>query len=177
MDKQQVSPSAISLVGLAVEYSRLVEAASETEPHQFLRDILRYLPRFYITLSDIAGSLEYEPEESDAVYQIVTEESYDTAREAMAAVFGQYDVYLDTPADDMRYSDTPVGVSLAEQLADLYQNFSDFAATVQQIPAEMIPETVAEMVFRFKAFMSETICSALRAANYLYQNNVLEDQE
>lgn len=175
MENPNVSTAAISLTGLAVEYCRLVDSASETPAQEFLRDVLRYLPRFYITLSDLIRP-DTEPEESDSIYQLLDEEGYDAAREAMSALFGEYDVYLDTPVEEMRYSDTPVGVSLSEQLADIYQNVGDFAGTMQQVPAEMVPDVVDELVYRFHAYLSDTICSALRASNSIYLSKVLAEE-
>ena len=172
MENQNINTAAITLVGLSVEYCRVVDAASETEPQAFLREVLRYLPRFYVTLTDISDRDE-EPIENDTIYQILDEDGYNAARESMAALFGEFDVYLDTPVEDMRYSDTPVGVSLSEQLADIYQAVGDFAGTVRQIPAEMIPEVVDDMLCRFNQYLSDTLCSALRAANSLYQSKTL----
>ncbi|MDE6134449.1 MAG: DUF5063 domain-containing protein [Muribaculaceae bacterium] len=175
MENQNVSTAAIGLVGLAVEYCRLIDNASQSDPQTFVRDILRYLPRFYITLSDLSF-LDGDTEENGAICQIMEEDSYDAARQAMAAVFGEYDVYLDTPVEDMRFSDTPIGVSLSEQLADIYQNMRDFAQTVRQMPHHMIPQAVQDLACRFNEFLSDTICSALRAANSIYQNKLLPEQ-
>lgn len=172
MEKANINTAAITLVGLSVEYCRIVDSVAATEPQVFLREVLRYLPRFYVTFSDLADAGE-EPAENDSIYQILDEDGYNAAREAMAAVFGEYDVYLDTPVEDMRYSDTPVGVSLSEQLADIYQAVGDFAGTVRQIPSEMIPEAVEEILYRFNQYLSDTICSALRASNSIYQIKAL----
>lgn len=175
MENPNINTAAISLVGLSVEYCGVVDAAAETEPQAFLREMLRYLPRFYVTLTDLADSGE-EPAENDSIYQILDEDGYNAAREAMTALFGEYDVYLDTPVEDMRYSDTPVGVSLSEQLADIYQAVGDFAGTVRQVPSEMIPELVDDMLFRFNQYLSDTLCSALRAANSIYQSKALAEE-
>lgn len=175
MDTSNINTAAITLVGLSVEYCRVVDSASETEPQTFLREVLRYLPRFYVTLTDLADSGE-EAAENDSIYQILEEDGYNAAREAMAALLGEYDVYLDTPVEDMRYSDTPVGVSLSEQLADIYQAVGDFAGTVRQIPSEMIPDVVDDMLYRFNQYLSDTICSALRAANSIYQSKALAQE-
>lgn len=173
-----ISPAALGLAALALEYCKAVAAAPQTEPRDFLREVLRYLPRIYITVADIkpygeAGG-DDEAAETGMIYDTVTEEQYEQARADMATVLGEYDMYLDAPADDMRYSDTPVAVSLAEQLADVYQNVADFAATIGQVAPDLVPEVLADMKYRFASYLSDTLCSALRAANYIYHNATFE---
>lgn len=46
------SSNAVSLAGLAVEYCKAMAACREQEPRDFLREVLRYLPRIYVTLTD-----------------------------------------------------------------------------------------------------------------------------
>lgn len=174
-----ISPAALSLAGLAIEYCKIVAQSREKEPRQFVRDVLRYLPRIYITICDLRPyeeDEETEAEETGAIYDTITEEQYNGVMMDMSVVLGENDMYLDTPADEMRYSDTPIAVSLSEKLADIYQAMADFAATVGQVTPEMIPDVLADLKYRFASYLSETICSALRAANYIY-HNVSFDQE
>ena len=172
-----ISPAALSLAALSLEYCKAVASAAETPAHDFLREVLRYLPRIYITISDLKPYGEAggdDASETGLIYETVTEEQYEQARTDMATVLGENDMYLDAPAEDMRYSDTPVAVSLAEQLADIYQNVADFAATIGQVTPDLVPEVLSELKYRFASYLSDTICSALRAANYIYHNATFE---
>ncbi len=160
-----MTPAALSLTSLAVEYCKAVAGAPTSEPRDFLRDMLRYLPRIYITVSDInpyGDGADNEPQETGAIY--------DTVRTDMSTLLGPNDVYLDTPVEQMQFSDTPVAVSLAEQLADVYQAMADFAATMAQITDDMVPDTLSELRYRFASYLADTICRALKAANYVYYN-------
>lgn len=178
MEESSLSPQAVKLAGLALEFCKVLAAAEETEAQAFLRECMRYLPRVYITLSDLKP---YEGDEGEgfeeyntgAISDNVNEEQYNIVREGIAGILGEYDVYLDTPAEDMRFSDTPVAVSLSEQLADIFQTLADFAATMSVADAFTAPEVLAELKYRFKAYLSETLCASLRASNMLYQSNVL----
>lgn len=166
-----ISPAALALTSLSLEYSKIVASAAESDPKTFLREILRYLPRLYTTIIDIRPyETETEPEETGVIYDTVTEDQYEDARMAMTRVLGEYDMYLDTPAEQMQYSDTPVAVSLSEQLADIFQATADFASTMAQITPDMVPDAVSEMKYRFNSYLSGTICRALAAANYIYFN-------
>lgn len=177
-----ISPSALSLAGLALEYCRAVSACRDTDPRSFVREMLRYLPRIYITVMDLKPYGEGTDEADDtnetgAIYETVTEEQYDDVRDAMSSVLGENDVYLDTPVEEMRYSDTPVAVSLSEQLADIYQQMADFAATIGQSSPDFFPDVLADLKYRFGAFLAKTLCSALRAADYIYFNANLNNEE
>ncbi len=174
---KEIPAAALSLAALSIEYCKVVAGAETSTPRNFLREVLRYLPRFYVTMSDLHPYGDDEEDSNpnefmatDAIYSTVEEEQYDAVREIMAKILGENDMYLDTSVDDMRYSDTPVAVSLAEKLADIFQNMADIASTIGQASPEMIPEILADVRYRFATFLSDTICSALRAANYIYYN-------
>lgn len=168
----QISPAAISLAGLAVEYCKVLSAENVEDTKSFIREVLRYLPRIYVTISDLDNGQGRDDDWSDGgvFYDSVTEEQYQQIQQHVSSILGQHDMYLDTPADQMQYSDTPVAVSLAEQLADIYQCMGDFAATVGQITPDLIDEVLAELKNRFRTYLSDILCSALRAANNLYQH-------
>lgn len=168
-----ISPAAISLAAMAVEYCRVVAGCTDAGPKDFLADVLRYLPRFYITISGLdpyGNGSDADAEETGMIYDTLTEEQYESARTAMSAVLGENDMYLDTLVEEMRFSDTPVAVSLAEQLADIYQAMADFASTVGDAAPEVLPDVLSELKYRFTSYLSDTMCSALRAANYVYHN-------
>lgn len=177
-EESPLSPQALSLAGLAVEFGKLLANAGEHEPQDFLRECLRYLPRIYISACDLKVYGEDScavPEDynTGAISDSVSEEQYNMVRDGIAALLGEYDVYLDTPVEEMRYSDTPVGVSLSEQLADIFQCVVDFAATMGMSDGESATDVLAEFKYRFHAYLSETICSAQRAVNTIYQSQVL----
>lgn len=162
----------VALAGLGAEFCAVVASCPSMEPRDFCRKILQYLPRIYITISDLTaadadGALT-EPAETGAIYATMDEDTYEAARSQMSTAFGEYDMFLDTPAEQMQYSDTPVAVSLAEKLADLYQQMFDIADTVRNSPQHIWPEIVEDVAYRFDSFLSETICDALRAANFIY---------
>lgn len=178
MEDSNISPQAISLAGLSVEFCKVLAQPHEYEPQAFVRECLRYIPRIYIGIADVKPYIgddgeSYDEYGAEAIMDSVNEEQYDMVREGIATVLGEYDVYLDTPVQDMRFSDTPVGVSLAEQLADIFQALGNFAATVGAADSEALPDILADLKSRFRNYLSETLCSALRAANMLYQSQAL----
>ncbi len=174
-ESSNLSSQAISLAGLSVEFGKILANAAEKEPKDFLRECLRYLPRIFISACDLKiygedSCMVSEDYNTGAISDSVTEEQYEMVRDGIARLLGEYDVYLDTPVEDMRYSDTPVGVSLSEQLADIFQCVVDFAATMGMCDSDNATEVLSEFKYRFHSYLSETICSAQRAVNTLYQS-------
>jgi len=173
MTEPQISPAAISLTGLAVEYCKYIETCAENDAADLCRQMLRYLPRIYMTAFDIKPYGECtDGDDNGAIIDELDEEQYENVRTQAAGVLGEFDTYLDTMVDDMRYSDTPVAVSLAEQLADIYQIAFDFAQSMREAPTEALPEVLADFKFRFDNYLSQTICSAMRACDFIYHNEL-----
>ncbi len=172
----------LQLTALAVGYVRLVAGAAESEPQTFVYNILRLLPAVYSNLLELKpygeyeGGEDYDNYDTGAILGQLTEEQYAAVAGAVATLLGQYDTYLDTPAEDMRYSETPVAVSLSEQLADIYQSLADFATTIADAPAEGAPDVLADIKYRFHSYLADTICTAIRACNLIYQSKVLETE-
>ena len=65
-----------------------------------------------------------------------------------------------------------MAVSLSEQLADIYQTAFDFAQSMRQAPAEAVPDILADFKYRFDSYLSQTICSAMRATDFIYHNEL-----
>lgn len=173
MTKPTISPAAISLTGLAVEYCKYLESCAEEEGADFCQQMLRYLPRIYMTAFDLKPYGEStEGADNGAIIDELDEEQYENIRTQAAGVLGEFDTYLDTMVDDMRFSDTPVAVSLAEQLADIYQTAYDFAQSMRETPTEAVPEVLADFKYRFDSYLSQTICSAMRATDFIYHNEL-----
>ena len=173
MTKPTISPAAISLTGLAVEYCKYLESCAEEEAADFCQQMLRYLPRIYMTAFDLKPYGEStEGADNGAIIDELDEEQYENIRTQAAGVLGEFDTYLDTMVDDMRFSDTPVAVSLAEQLADIYQTAYDFAQSMREAPTEAVPEVLADFKYRFDSYMSQPICSAMRATDFIYHNEL-----
>ena len=166
------------MAGLALEYCRAVSSCRDTEPRTFVREMLRYLPRIYVTLMDLKPygedtDADADADETGAIYETVTEDQYNDVRDAMSSVLGENDMYLDTPEYDMQFSDTAVAVSLAEQLADIYQQMFDMAYTLRDAPDQALPMVVDDIKFRFSDFLSQKICDSLRILNQLYRRKAL----
>ena len=171
----KLSGGIVSLVGLGKEYCEKMESAFESTGNDMARDMLRYLPRLYMLIDELRLSFgDEEGEDTGAIYPRLEEDQYDSVRLNLAALFGEYDTYLDASVEDMRYSDTPLAASISEQLADIYQELYNFTDTVRDAGSESLEEILSNLKYDFEEHLSNTICSALRAINYVYRQKVLE---
>ncbi|MBD5247826.1 MAG: DUF5063 domain-containing protein [Barnesiella sp.] len=159
----QLNPNAIAFTGLANEYCQAVENAREYEQGDFVRTMLKLLPRLYITASDLTID---DVDEFDAYIDPALEEDYyDSVRRSMEEVFGEDDIYLEVFEEDMKFSDTPVSASISEGLADIFQVLYNYLATVRDTTDETVKLALVSVRDDFKSYWSSTLCNVLRALN------------
>lgn len=159
-----LSPNSIAFIGLCNEYLQAVHNAPQSDPEDFVKEMLRLLPRIYISATDLdTGDDEADVEILDAM----DEDAYNTLRGSLESVFGEDDTYLEVFEEDMKYSDTPIGASLSEGLADLSQVFFNIIETVREAPTELIPSMLASAKYDFETYWSRVLCNVLRPLNQI----------
>ncbi len=161
--------NAIVFVGLCDEYCRELEGAREADRDEFVDRMLHLLPRLYISAFDITPDMYLDQE----VYieQALDEDYYDAVRRNVETLLGPDDVYLEVFEEDMKYSDTPVAVSISEGLTDLFQVFYNFINTVRDTTDETVRLALQGVAEDFRGYWSQTLCNTLRALNHLKTNS------
>ena len=164
-DRQGLKPNAIAFLALCNEYCSAVEHAAETDRDEFLATMLRLLPRLYISGADLAM-----PDFEGDLYidDALDEDYYDSMRRDMETLLGEDDTYLEVFEEDMKYSDTPIAVSAAETLADLFQVFFNLLETVKTAPSELIESALGAVREDFGHYWSQKLCNVLRSLNQIY---------
>lgn len=158
-----LNSNSIAFIGLSKEYCQAVENAGNYELHDFVKVMLKLLPRLYISATDLAVNI-LEPEDAYVV-PALEEDYYDSVRRGMEQVIGSDDVYLEVFEEDMKFSDTPVSASISEGLADIFQVLYNFLATVREATDETIDVAIISVRDDFKAYWSTTLCNVVRALN------------
>lgn len=167
MEEENLNSRLMALVALCARYCSLVENAPMKERDEFVKELVDCLPRIYWEFANIdavsldAGGYLNMPDYMDEDY-------YDSVRRGMETLFGEDDMFLDTFEEDMKYSDTPVAVSISEGLADLFQEFYNFINTVRDTTDETVSLALQGVSEDFKGFWSQTLCNTLRALNHIY---------
>jgi hypothetical protein len=158
------SNNTLAFIALSNEYCSAIENANQSERAEFVDSMTRLLPRIYITASDIP-----EPsllDDGDVyVNDALDEDYYDSMRRNVETVLGEDDTYLEVFEEDMKYSDTPIGASVSEGLADIFQVLFNYLETVREAPSELIEPITATVREDFANYWSQKLCNVLRAIN------------
>lgn len=164
-----LSNNSIAFIALCNEYCAALEHAAEaTSRREFVAEMLRLLPRIYISATDLAGaSIDAEPL---YIEPAVDEDYYEAVRRAIETLMGPDDTYLEVFEEDMKYSDTPIAASIAEGMADLFQVFYNMLEMAREAPTEFIAEILVAVKEDFEQYWSRILCNLLRALNHVRYN-------
>lgn len=168
MSTTELTPNSLSFLALTNEYCKAIESVYEYEKEEFVAQMLKLLPRIYITASDISKETTFE---DSYIESYLEETTYDSVRNAMAQLIGEDDVYLEVFEEDMKFSDVPISASISENLADLYQEFYNLINSVQDAPTHIILSMLVSCKENFATYWGQTLCNVLRALNSTYYNN------
>ncbi len=157
--------NALAFIALCNEYCAAVENAAASDARDFTSTMLRLLPRLYICAADLTdeGALD-----EGFIDQALDEDSYDSVRRGIEAVMGEDDTYLEVFEDDMKYSDSPIGASVAESLADLFQVFYNLLEAVRDAPDDLVASALAAVKEDFAGYWGQVLCNVMRPLNAIY---------
>ncbi len=165
-----INKNSIAFIGLANEYCQLLEQVAEIEKDEFVNELLRLLPRLYISISDME-SIELESEIYIESY--LEEVYYDSIRRNIETVIGEDDTFLEVFEEDMKYSDTPIAVSISEYLADIFQYLYDFIHSIRDASEEHYNNCLFLCRENFEMYWGQTLCNVLRALHKIKFSNHL----
>ena len=164
-NNSNLNPNSLAFIALANEYCHALENIFDYDDRQaFIAEMLRLLPRLYMSASDIKNT-----DNTDSfIDSYLDENDYDTVRGNVSRMMADEDIYLEVFMDDMKYSDTPIGTSVSENLADIYQPLYNFVATVKDATDDTIAEAIVAIKADFDTYWGQTLCNVLRALHSIY---------
>ena len=164
-NNSSLNPNSLAFIALANEYCHALENIFDYDDRQaFIAEMLRLLPRLYMSASDIKNT-----DNTDSfIDSYLDENDYDTVRGNVSRMMADEDIYLEVFMDDMKYSDTPIGTSVSENLADIYQPLYNFVATVKDATDDTIAEAIVAIKADFDTYWGQTLCNVLRALHSIY---------
>ncbi|HIT15313.1 MAG TPA: DUF5063 domain-containing protein [Candidatus Avimuribaculum pullicola] len=164
-NNSSLNPNSLAFIALANEYCHALENIFDYDDRQaFIAEMLRLLPRLYMSASDIKNT-----DNTDSfIDSYLDENDYDTVRGNVSRMMADEDIYLEVFMDDMKYSDTPIGTSVSENLADIYQPLYNFVATVKDATDDTIAEAIIAIKADFDTYWGQTLCNVLRALHSIY---------
>lgn len=158
----KLTPNSLAFIALANEYCQVVETAGELGAQQLVDNLLKLLPRLYISATDLDDSGD-----EGYIAGVLDEEAYNQARTLLERLLGEQDTYLEVVLEDMRYSDLPVAVNISENLADLYQEFFNLVHSVQDLLPEDQNALLGTCREHFTSYWGQTLCNVLRVLHSL----------
>ena len=153
----------LEAVATAARYCVAVENARETDKETFVREMTACLPRLYTEFAEVPAE-DVMADELSLGLSYVDEDYYESIRRRVETLLGPDDTYLETFEEDMKYSDTPIAASVAEGVADIFQDLYNFATRVKESEGLALESAFAECRENF-AYWSRTLCNVMRPLN------------
>lgn len=164
----KISNNSIMFIGLANEYCNLLESSDGMDKSELIDKLLKLLPRLYISISDFDTT---ESENEIMIDAYLEEPYYDSIRRRIEAVIGEDDTFLEAFEEDMKYSDSPVAVSVSEYLSDIFQYLYDFIHAVKDATDEHLNDCMSLCKENFELYWGQALCNVLRALHRIKYNS------
>lgn len=166
--------NAVEFVTVAAEYCAFIERSEGQKRTEFVDTLLKILPLLYIKASMIP---ECEVMSEDGLESFVTEDDYEVIRLNLQELLADRDDYLDVFVEDMKYSDTPIRKSIAEDLSDIYQVVKDFVCQFRSGLNETMHDALAQCREHFIDYWGQTLVNTMRALHEVKYNHTDEEEE
>jgi hypothetical protein len=154
------SRSVIEFVAAANEFCKYAEHASGIKGEEMLRILQRILPYLYLKASFLP---QLEPYFEDGNEKFVSEDDWFRIHDTFREKFGSANDYLEVFDEKMNDSETPIVASLAENMADIYQDLKDFLLLYQTGTPEVMNDALWESKLNFENYWGQKLTNALRA--------------
>jgi hypothetical protein len=150
----------VEFVAVANEYCKYAEHASEIKSEELLIILQRLLPLLYLKATFIPELTPYFEEGNE---KFVTESDWSVVHDSFRKKFGSANDYLEVFDERMKESEGPVVGSLAENMADIYQDLKDFILLYQTGTMEVMNDAIWESKQNFENYWGQKLVNALRA--------------
>lgn len=167
------SRNVVEFVTIAKEYCSFMEHATEHEYADFADKSLKLLSLLYLKTL-LLPDVEQINEEGNEKF--VTEFDWQFIRNGAGSVLGDADMYLDYFDSDMKETPEPVTSSIAENIADIYQDLKDFLEIYQLGNEELSNDAIFECRQNFDSYWGFRVVNSIRMLHHLnYAKNDEKD--
>jgi hypothetical protein len=159
-----ISRQVIEMITVAHEYCLFFEKAEKYEAQQIFDFFQKIAPLLYLKATMLPRDIEADPEFAE---RYVTEEQWENIFKTLRVKFADSDLYyiLDENNDSQQHS-------LADNLADIYQDMKDFVMLYQKAPLQSKTWAVAELNNLFRYHWGKVLLQALNAVHIILFSNV-----
>ena len=164
----------VEFVTVAAEYCAFIERSEGQKRTEFVDTLLKILPLLYIKASMLP---QCEVMGEDGLEAFVTEDDYEVIRINLQEILADRDDYLDVFVEEMKYSDTPIRKSIAEDLADIYQVVKDCICQFRSGLNETMHDALAQCREHFMGYWGQTLVNTMRALHEVKFSNIDEETD
>lgn len=169
------SRNVVEFVAVANEFCKYAEQASKLEGEELLRILQRLLPLMYIKASLLPA---LEPVFDDGNEKFVTEADWNRINVVLRDKFGTADDFPEIVTDDSGESEGIAGSSIAENLADIYQDIKNFLLLYQTGTNEVMNDALWECRMNFENIWGQKLVNSLKAIHkFIYSGEEIVRRE
>ena len=158
------SVNVIEFVTVANEFCATLENLEELNRSDFVHKMQKIFPLLYLKASLLP---EVENMLEDELERFVTEEDYNYLQRKLQVKLGEHDAYLEVFDPLMQYSEDPVEGSIAENMADIYQDLKDFILSYRIGTVEVMNDALWACRNNFAEYWGQRLVNGLRALHNL----------
>jgi hypothetical protein len=166
------SRQVVDFVAVANECCKYIEHTSELEGDEILKIFQRLFPLLYLKASVLPA---FTPVFDGGNEKFVTEEDWFRIHNILITKFGSandFPEFFDVRVTD---SEGPVVGSLAENIADIYQDLKDFLILYQTGTSEIMNDALWECCLNFETFWGQKLVNSLRAIHkFIYSGEKID---
>lgn len=166
------SKNVIELITVANEFCSFVERSDEMESSDFLSRLQKILPLLYLKASLLP---EFESESSEDLEKYVTEVEYNLIQQKILRHTGAGDDYQEVFLPGMQFSESALTASIAENIADIYQDMKDLIMSFRTLDEEVMALALSESQNNFSQFWGQKLVNCLRAVHNLIYGETNDD--
>ncbi|OQB65460.1 MAG: hypothetical protein BWX96_00039 [Bacteroidetes bacterium ADurb.Bin145] len=166
------SRNVVEFVAVANEFCKYAERAAEVKGDDLLRILQRILPLMYIKASLLPS---FEPYFEDGNEKFVTETDWNRINDTLKKKFGNADDFLELFDEKFNESEIPVPSSLAENMADIYQDLKDFLLLYQTGTEEVMNDAIWECKMNFENIWGQKLVNSMKAIHrFIYSGEEID---
>jgi hypothetical protein len=168
MQTTSLSPQSIEFITVGLAYCTSLETEIPDNTSTYIATLSKILPLLYVKASLVETN---DADMYEEVEKFVTEHDYIFIREKIASIFGSNDNYLDV-SDEV---DTPIMLSISEDLADVYQDVKDVVMNAKMSSPEVVAMAINECIGNFQHYWGQKLLNALKQIHKLVYSAEIDE--
>ena len=167
------SKNVIELITVANEFCSFLEHSEDKETSDFLGRLQKLLPLLYLKASLLP---EFEMEADDELEKYVNDLDYNLIQQKVLHHTGAGDDYQEVFLSGMQFSESALTASIAENVADIYQDMKDLVMSFRTLDEEVMALALSESQNNFAHLWGQKLVNSLRAIhNLIYGESSAEE--